>query len=258
MRASGIESSTSDGKLKITLDRPDRLNILGVDTRKRILEVLKAHESDDNVRCVVVSSSGQVFSAGADLNYLVSLDKAGAKAYAKFVRSFLGYLEGYPKPTIGLVRGLAVGGGLELLMTLDMVIATANARFGQTELNVGLIPGGGGTQRLSRLVGPRRAKELVFTGDLISAQEALRLGLVNKVVEEDLLETEATLICKKIQSKSPANLRMAKDAMNAALSMGLDDALKLESKLYSKVLSNPETKQRIKTFLKNHSGNSTK
>ena len=249
MRGLGIESSTSDGVLTITLNRPDRMNILGVETRKHILEALKAHESDQNVRCVVVSSSGPVFSAGADLNYLASLDKKGAEAYAKFVRSFLEYLEGYPKPTIGLVGGLAVGGGLELLMTLDMVIATPSARFGQTELNVGLIPGGGGTQRLPRLVGLRKAKELVFTGDLISAQEAYELGLVNMVVGEGQLESESMLVCKKIQSKSPASLRMAKEAMNAGLSMSLEDALRLESRLYSRALVTPEAKRRIRSFL---------
>ncbi|MDA4121289.1 MAG: enoyl-CoA hydratase/isomerase family protein [Thaumarchaeota archaeon] len=249
MRGSGIDSSISDKVLKITLNRPDRMNILGVEIRRRMLDLLRAHESDENVRCVVISSSGPVFSAGADLNYLVSLDKKGAKAYSKFVRSFLQYLEEYPKPTIGLVRGLAVGGGLELLMTLDVVIATPNARLGQTELNVGLIPGGGGTQRLPRLVGLRKAKEMVYTGALISAQEALSIGLVNKVVEEDQLEAESSLICNKIQSKSPAGLRMAKEAMNAGRSMSLDEALKLESRLYSRALSGPEAKRRIRAFL---------
>jgi enoyl-CoA hydratase len=192
---------------------------------------------------------GPVFSAGADLNYLVTLDNKAAKAYANFVRYFLGYLEGYPKLTIGLVRGLAVGGGLELLVTLDMVIATPNARFGQTELNVGLIPGGGGTQRLPRLVGLRKAKEMVYTGDLISAQEAFSLGLVNKVVGEEQLQAESLLLCQKIQSKTPAGIRMAKEAMNAGRSMSLDEALNLESRLYSKVLSSPEAKRRIQAFL---------
>lgn len=235
--------------LRVTLNRPDRMNVLTVDTRKRILEVLRAHESDAGVSCVLFASQGKVFSAGADLNHLLTLEGKRAEAYSVFVRSFLDYVEGYPKPTVGLVGGVAVGGGLELLLTLDIIIASPEARFGQTELNVGLIPGGGGSQRLPRAVGARKAKEMIYTGDLISAREALELGLVNRVVSARALQAEAARICERIKSKDRGNLRLVKEAINAGLSMSLKDGLEFETKLYSNVLRSRETKRRIEAFL---------
>jgi len=225
------------------------MNILGVDTRKKIMASLKAHESDESVRVVVFTSQGKAFSAGADLNYLLTLDSREARAYSRFVRAFLGYVEGYPKPTVGLVDGLAVGGGLELLMVLDMVLATTRARFGQTELNVGLIPGGGGSQRLQRLVGVRKAKEMIYTGDTISAEEALELGLVNGVFDGNMLQSEAAKIIEKIKSKSPRNLSLAKRAINKGLSADLQSRLRMESELYARVLASRDAKERIRRFL---------
>jgi enoyl-CoA hydratase len=249
MRVTRVESTVAGGVLRITLSSPDEMNVLSVETRKRILEVLKAHESHDEVRCVLLSSSGKVFSAGADLNHLLTLDRQGARDYSKFVRSFLGYVEGYPKPTIGLVNGLAVGGGLELLMTLDLVLASPEARFGQTELNVGLIPGGGGSQRLPRLIGIRKAKEMIYTGEPLSAKEALDVGLVNKVVEAEMLQAEAARIIEKISSKDQRNLSLVKKALNKGLSTGLQAGLELESELYASILSSQATKSSIRNFL---------
>jgi enoyl-CoA hydratase len=244
-----IESAVSDGVLTLTLVSQDGMNVLGVQTRKEIQRSLKDHESKGDVRCVVFRSRGKAFSAGADMNHLLTLDKKGAGTYAKFVRSFLGYLEDYPKPTIGLVEGVAVGGGLELLMALDIVLASPSARFGQTELNVGLIPGGGGTQRLPRIVGPRRAKEMIFTGDLISAQDALDLGLVNRVAEGPALQEELDRIVSRIKSKSPKDLRLAKKAMDEGMKAGLPEGFGIESRLYAKILSSAEAKAAMKRFL---------
>lgn len=250
MRDSGVDVAVEDGVLRITLNRPDRMNILGVETRKQILEAMKKHESDSGVDCVIISSEGKVFSAGADLNYLLTLDEKSARAYAKFVRTFLGYVEGYPKPTMGVVDGMAVGGGLELLMALDIVLASTEARFGQTELNVGLIPGGGGSQRLPRIVGARKAKEMIFTGRLISADEALEWGLVNKVVEPALLQEEAAKIVASIRTKSQDNLRLVKRVMEQGLSRGLEAGLELESDGYARVLASKEAKKSITEFLR--------
>ncbi len=182
--------SVNDGVLTVELNRIPEMNILDVPMRKRILQVLRRHEKDDEVKCAVITARGDVFSAGADLNFLLGLRGNRAKSYAKFVREFLDYVAKYPKPTIGVVNGLAVGGGVELLMTLDIIIATPEARFGQTELKVGLIPGGGGTQRLPWTIGMKKAKEMVFTAGLISAQEAYEWGLVNRVVSKDLVALE--------------------------------------------------------------------
>lgn len=239
-----------DGVLTVELNRVREMNILDVSTRKRILQVLKKHEKDDTVRCAVITARGEVFSAGADLNFLLGLKGNRAKAYARFVREFLDYVANYPKPTIGVVNGLAVGGGVELLMALDMIIATPEARFGQTELKVGLIPGGGGTQRLPRTVGMRKAKEMVFTAGLISAQEAHQWGLVNRVVPKDSVDLETRKLCEKLKSMNQANLRLVKELMNKGSGMDLAEALRMESEAYSAVLESPEAKAAIRAFLK--------
>jgi enoyl-CoA hydratase len=247
--ATKVTARVADGVLKIELGGPNEMNILSVSTRKRILEVLRKHEGDEGVVCAQFSSLGKVFSAGADLNEIVLLGRSEAKAYAKFVRSFLAYVEGYPKPTIGIVNGLAVGGGLELLMALDIVLASPESSFGQTELNVGLIPGGGGSQRLPRIVGVRKAKEMIYTGNLISASEAYQWGLVTRLVETDRLEGEAAAIAEKIRTKSGESLRLVKRAINDGLSVGLEDGLEIETSLYARNLAGGETKKRIRDFL---------
>jgi enoyl-CoA hydratase len=242
-----------DGVLTIELNRVRAMNILDVPTRKRVLTILKKHEEDDAVKCVVIAARGDVFSAGADLNFLFGLRGSKAHSYAKFVRQFLDYVENYPKPTIGVVNGIAVGGGVELLMALDIIIATPESRFGQTELKVGLIPGGGGTQRLPRSIGLRRAKEMVFTGGLVSAQEAYEWGLVNRVVPRESILQETEKLCEKLKSMNPSNLRLAKELMNKGSSMSLADALIMESDAYTAVLDSPEAKGAIRGFLKKSS-----
>ena len=242
-----------DGVLTIELNRVRAMNILDVPTRKRILAILKKHEEDDAVRCAVIAARGDVFSAGADLNFLFGLRGSRAHSYAKFVRQFLDYVENYPKPTIGVVNGTAVGGGVELLMAMDIIIATPESRFGQTELKVGLIPGGGGTQRLPRSIGLRKAKEMVFTGGLISAQEAYEWGLVNRVVPREAILQETEKVCEKLKSMDPSNLRLAKELMNKGSSMSLADALIMESDAYTAVLDSPEAKEAIRGFLKGNS-----
>jgi len=245
--------NVEDGVLTVELNRVREMNILDVPTRKRILQLLKRHEKKGAVRCVVVFARGEVFSAGADLRFLLGLRGNRAKAYAKFVREFLDYVANYPKPTIGVVNGLAVGGGVELLMALDIIIASPESRFGQTELRVGLIPGGGGTQRLPRTVGMRKAKEMVFTAGLISAQEAYEWGLVNRVVPRESLLVETNKLCEKLKSMNQSNLRLVKKLMNRGSGMDLAEALRMESKAYSTVLESPEAKASIRAFLKNGS-----
>ncbi len=245
-----VKWNVREGVLTLELNRAREMNLLDTPTRKRLLEALKRHERDDAVKCAVITASGDVFSAGADLNFLLGLRGARAKSYAKFVRTFLEYVQNYPKPTIGVVTGLAVGGGVELLMALDIVIATPEARFGQTELKVGLIPGGGGTQRLPRTVGIRKAKEMVFTGRLISAEEAYEWGLVNRVVPKESVTGETNELCDRIGSMSQSNLKLAKELMNKGSNMVLADALFMESEAYAAVLNSSEAKRAISTFLK--------
>ena len=249
MAATRVKTELEENALWVTLDSPDTLNILDMPARESILEALSAHLEDDAVKCVIFSAAGEVFSAGADLHYILGLGLDEAKSYTRFVRKVLDTIEAYPKPTIALVDGLAIGGGLELLLAVDIVVASTNARFGQTELNVGLIPGGGGTQRLPRAIGLRKAKEMIFTGGYISAQDALNLGLVNKVVERDRLREEGAKLSKAIASKSTASLRLAKEALNGSTSGGLEDGLSKENSIYPRIIASQEAKNRIRDFL---------
>jgi len=246
------------GVLTLTLNRPEKLNVLDVGTRRELVSALKSLEGNHDVRCVVLASKGDVFSAGADLRHILELTEAEARDYTMFVRSVLDYIESYPKPTIALVDGLAVGGALELLLSLDIVIATPNARFGLTELNVGLIPGGGGSQRLPRMVGIRKAKEMVFTGELISAEEALALGLVNRVVPRERLMDEATKMCERIIAKSPSGLRLAKQSLNQSIYREMAEGLKLENSSYESVVASADAKERIRAFLEKRRAADTK
>jgi enoyl-CoA hydratase/carnithine racemase len=248
--------SHSGGILTITLNRPDRLNIFDAETRREILGALKEYEPNPDIKCVLVNANGEAFSAGADLNYLISLRKNETNRYAAFVRSFLRYVEDYPKPTVGAAQGIAVGGGLELLMTLDIVVASRDARFGQTELNVGLIPGGGGSQRLPRLVGLRKAKEMIYTGGLVSADEALAAGLVNILTERENLARDSLELCRMISSKSPLALRLAKRALKASQS-GVGRGLLLESGLYARMLNSSDGKEGMRAFLEKRKPNYT-
>lgn len=236
------------GTIIVVLNRPDENNVLNNEMRGKIMDFLKTYEDDRKVKSVIFTSNGKNFSAGADLRYLLSLEGAAVKEYVEFVRRFLEYVENYPKVTIGAVRGAAVGGGLELLLALDIVVATPDARFGQTELNVGLIPGGGGTQRLARIVGPRRAREMIFTGRLIDSEEALKYGLINRVVPEEALMEEAFKIAQKVNEKSWLSITLAKRAINRQWEP-LRDAFHLESELYAKILADPDGKEGIRAFL---------
>lgn len=249
MSKEGVDVRKDGAVLRITLNMPERLNVLDVKTRKKIFEALEANEDNEDVKCVVFRAEGRAFSAGADLRYLVKLDRKQAKEYASFVKSFLSYIENYPKPTIGVVEGIAVGGGLELLLALDIVVASEDSRFGQTELKVGLIPGGGGTQRLQLIAGQRIAREMVFTSRLITASEAKEAGIVNRVVKKDLIEEELKKITDTISEKDSKLLALAKKAINYGLKKGIEKGLEFESKLYSTILASKEAKQTIRNFL---------
>ena len=156
----------------ITLNRPEVMNALNLQIRKEILTILDLVERDDSVRVLVFTGAVRAFSAGADVNMFQTMTPFTAREYLKTSKGTSNRIENFPKPVIAAVNGHAIGGGLELAMSCDVMVASSNAKFGQTEINVGLIPGVGGTQRLPRRIGIQRAKELIFTGDLIDAAEA--------------------------------------------------------------------------------------
>ncbi|MHB8567159.1 MAG: enoyl-CoA hydratase/isomerase family protein [Nitrososphaerales archaeon] len=234
---------------KITINRPDVMNALNVEVRKELVTALGVAEADVGVRVVVLTGAGdKAFSAGADIKMFQTMTPFQAKKYLKISKGASSRIENFAKPVIAAVNGYAMGGGLELAMSCDIIIASDNARFAQSEINIGFIPGVGGTQRLPRLVGLKRAKELVFTGDLIDTQEALRIGLVNKVVPKSDLMNYVESMVEKLAQKSPIALRLAKEALNKSMA-GLKNGLDFESSLFAFSFSTHDQKEGASAFL---------
>jgi enoyl-CoA hydratase len=234
---------------KITINRPEVMNALNVEVRKEIQAALDEAEKDSEVRAVVITGSGEkAFSAGADIRMFQTMNSVEAKAYLQISKGASKRIENFPKPVIAAINGYAIGGGLELAMSCDIIVASENARFGQSELNVGIIPGVGGTQRLPRIVGLKVAKEMIFTGDLIDSKRALEIGLVNSVVKrEELVKTVEALV-EKIAAKSPLIVRLAKEALNSSAA-GLQEGLDYESALFALCFSSEDQKEGASAFL---------
>ena len=234
---------------RITINRPEVMNALNLEVRKEIIDALSIVEKDDRVRAVVITGAGEkAFSAGADIKMFQTMTPFLAKEYLKTSKGASNTIEGFPKPVIAAVNGYAIGGGLELAMSCDIIIASDNSRFGQGEINVGVIPGVGGTQRLSRLVGVKRAKEMIFTGDLIDAKRALEIGLVNQVVPQSELNNRVEAVVSKIGSKSPLIISLAKEALNRSVA-GLKEGLDYESTLFALCFASNDQKEGAKAFL---------
>ncbi|MEM3510523.1 MAG: enoyl-CoA hydratase/isomerase family protein, partial [Nitrososphaerales archaeon] len=186
MQLLNILYEKKNGVAWITINRPQVMNALDIETRKEMLTALLDADADEEVRAVVLTGAGdKAFSAGADLRIFRDMTPKEARRYVKLAKQVARTIETLSKPVIAVVKGYAFGGGLELALSCDMIVASEDAKFGQTEINVGLIPGVGGTQRLPRAVGIRKAKEMIYLGQMIDAQEAYRLGLVNRVVPRD-------------------------------------------------------------------------
>ncbi len=217
----------SEGILTVTINRPEVRNAMNVESWRQLRAATDEARHDAEVGVVIVTGAGEKsFVAGADVNYLAR--RSMVDSLSGEVQATLSGLEQLEKPVIAAVNGYALGGGCELAMACDIRIASENARFGQPEVGLGILPGGGGTQRLTRLVGVGRAKEMVFTGDLIDAREAERIGLVNRVVPQSELMPAAREMARKILAKGPLAIRLAKTVMNAGASVDLNTALMLE------------------------------
>ncbi|MFQ5762822.1 MAG: enoyl-CoA hydratase/isomerase family protein, partial [Candidatus Bathyarchaeia archaeon] len=205
---------------------------------------------DADVRVVILTGAGEkAFSAGADINVFAQLTPMEARTHIELARKITAFIAGMGKPVIAAVNGYAFGGGCELSLACDLVVASENAKFALPEINIGLIPGGGGTQRLPRLVGARKAKELIFTGEPITAQQALELGLVNKVVPADKLMETVRELAGKLAAKSPAILKLAKAAVNHSMESTLTAGLGYEGELFSLCFSTEDQKEGVKAFL---------
>jgi enoyl-CoA hydratase len=238
------------GVAVVTINRPAALNALNAEVLEDLAAAFAALKPRSDVACVILTGSGQkAFVAGADIAAMQPLDAVTAGQFARLGHAVCSGIENFPKPVIAAVNGFALGGGCELAMACDIRIAAENARFGQPEVNLGVIPGFGGTLRLTRLVGKGRAKELIFTGDMIDAHEAYRIGLVNRVVPAAGLLAEARGMAAKIASKGPVALRFAKEAVDNGLEMDLDRAGRFESDLFGLCFATADQKEGMQAFL---------
>ncbi len=233
----------------VTINRPDKMNALNVRTREEILAVFEELEQDASVRVVVITGSGEkAFIAGADISEFTGKSPLETREMMQKSRAF-DAMEDFPKPVIAMINGYALGGGCELAMSCDIRLASTKAKFGQPEIKLGIIPGGGGTQRLPRLIGEGKAMELILTGDMIDAEEALRLGMLNHVVAPDQLETKTMEIANKIAEMSPVALRMAKKAVKNAARLGLVAGLEAETDLFILCFTSEDKEEGIRAFL---------
>ncbi len=233
----------------LTVNRPDKLNALNQAVRDRTIELLEEVEADDDLGVVVVTGAGEkAFIAGADIGEFAGRSPMDQRHAMRFPRIY-DVMAGFSKPVIAMIGGFCLGGGCEVAMSCDIRIASAKARFGQPEIKLGLIPGGGGTQRLPRLVGVGQAMKLILTGDLIDAQEALRIGLVDEVHPAEELRQKTLELADKIASRSPLTTRIAKEAIHASQRLPIDEGSRYERELFSLLFSSEDKAEGVDAFL---------
>jgi enoyl-CoA hydratase len=239
-----------DGIGTVTLNRPDKRNALNSTVYKELYDVFEAIENDPEVRVAVLTGAGdRAFCAGSDIAEMQNMGPLEIQKFMATIRKTSDFVYALTKPTIAAVNGYALGGGCELSMCCDLRIASEKARFGQPEITLGLIPGASGTQRLPRLIGAAKAKEMIFTGDLIDAATALNLGLVNKVVPPEKLMEEVLALAAKLAGMSGPVLAMAKMAINTGLDTDIGSGLNMEAKCNALCFATEDRKEGMDAFL---------
>lgn len=241
---------TEDGIGIATLNRPKKMNALSGELVRELADLFLKIADDAEVKVVILTGGTEVFAAGADIDMLAGLSSNKIYGLLKQMKQLFVFIENLTKPVIAAIAGFALGGGCEISMCADLRIAADTAVFGQPEISIGVIPGAGGTQRLPRLIGLTKAKELVYTGNFINAQEALQLGLVNKVVVKDSLLDEAKKLARVLMKKPPISLSMAKAAINAGVNMDLNDALEFELLCFANAFATEDAKEGLVAFKK--------
>jgi enoyl-CoA hydratase len=237
----------------ITINRPEKRNALNAVVRRELVEALDALRDEPEVRVVVLTGAGdKAFIAGADIGEFAERTPLEQRAAMEGRRVF-DELAAYPKPTIAMINGFALGGGCEVALACDLRIAARSARLGQPEIKLGILPGGGGTQRLPRLVGFGRAMRLILTGDLIGAEEAERIGLVDMVVDDAELVARTREVAGTLAGYSPVALKLAKAAVRATLEMPLSAGLAFERELFVTAFSSEDRVEGIRAFLEKRS-----
>ena len=233
----------------VTINRPDKLNALNADVRSQFVMAFDALRVNDEVRVVIVTGAGaKAFVAGADI---AEFEGRSPVDQFRVMKSFgiVDIVDAFPKPVIAAINGFCLGGGCELAMGCDIRIASDKARLGQPEVNLGILPGAGGSQRLPRLVGLGTAYKMLFSGEMVRADEALRIGLVDEVVPADQLTDRVRELAAMIASKSPIALQLIKEAVRAAVRMPLDEGLRLETTLFGLAFSSEDKVEGVAAFL---------
>ena len=240
-------TSQQSGYAIVQLNRPEVLNALNIKLMEELVKALEDLDADDAVRAIIITGNDKAFAAGADIK-----EMSGASAVEMLIRDQFARwdrIRKIKKPLIAAVSGFALGGGCELSMTCDIIIASETAKFGQPEINIGVMPGAGGTQRLTRAIGKYKAMELVLTGRLLSADEALRCGLVNKVVPIEYYLEEAKALAKEIASKPPIAVRLAKESILKSFDTTIEGGLEFERKNFYLLFASDDQKEGMNAFV---------
>jgi len=233
----------------LTINRPDKLNALSSKVHTEGVEILDELKNDADARVIIIRGAGEkAFVAGADISEFAEATPVEQRGVMRS-RSLFTVLDTFPKPIIAMINGFCLGGGNELAMACDIRIASDKSRFGQPEINLGIIPGGGGTQRLTRLIGESKAMEIILTGDIIDAQTAFDYGLVNYIYPAEELEAKTMELASKIAEKSPVALQMSKEAVKFASRSNLDEGLRREIDLFAICFSTEDKREGVAAFL---------
>lgn len=244
-----VRVSVEQGIATVTLDRPQARNALNRALRRELLAALERLRDDPAVRVVILTGAGdKAFCAGGDLSEVEKFTPLQARDYIELSRVVTHTIQTMPQPVVAAVRGYALGGGFELALACDLVIAAEDAQFGQPQVKIGLIPGGGATQRLPRALGSHRARQYIFTGDTLGAREAERLGLVNQVVPPAELEKAAREWAERLLKMSPTALALAKACLRQAEEVPLSAGLRYEAEMYALCFSSEDCQEGIRAF----------
>jgi enoyl-CoA hydratase/carnithine racemase len=250
-----ITIDRADAIATITLNRPEALNAFNTAQLEELLAAMRQVGTDDAIRAIVITGAGdRAFAAGADIKEMESITYARMLQYGTGLQEALKTVAKLPKPVVAAVTGFALGGGFELALTADFRVLGESAQVGVPEILLGVIPGAGGTQRLTRLVGPAKAKDLVFTGRFVKADEALALGIADRVVPDAEVYAAAVELASRFVSGPAVALRAAKQAIDEGLELDLDSALRLESALFAGLFATDDQKAGMKSFVENGPG----
>ena len=250
MAYANIIFQTAEGIGTLTFNRPQVLNALNSELLQEFSHVLDTAAVDEDIRVLILTGAGEkAFVAGADINELAAFNALQAKHFSEAGHALLNKLQTLAIPVIAAVNGFALGGGSEIALACDFIYASENAMFGQPEINLGIIPGFGGTQRLPRLIGKNRAKEMIFTGQMITADEAYTIGLVNKVCPQQQLIAEVMKTAQTMAAKGKVALRAAKQAVNSGMNVDLVTGCGIETDAFALCMDSPDAKEGTSAFL---------